>query len=368
MAVSEWLGTRWASVVRVLLVATLSVVVACTGGVEPPPPVAATAAPPSTTAEPTSEHAPTSTLDDAWRSATMTARPQRRRRPRRLQPRPGHHRRQPHRPRRRSRLRRPAATATPSPVPGRCTISTDPTCVVAVYLGTPTDYAQVSDVPEDKLLTPGADGRYHVHGGQQITVVTAAPLPSGWTRFYPGGPDGLARSRSQAPGSPPGRYVASRPATVARARSVSALNDAPTRFIFELVAANPDPERPNRKLLFGDVVVKTQFQTPRISYSAFDTTGAATTARQLLVPHARHRLGGGGCDDSGGDVRGDAQGGDDAGRERDGRRRLRPVRGPRHRAGGRCAPVGPGIARCWTRYKVTSAPEPAEGSSVRSSA
>ena len=34
------------------------------------------------------------------------------------------------------------------------------------------------------LLTAGSDGRYRVERGQQYTVVTAAPLPEGWTRFW----------------------------------------------------------------------------------------------------------------------------------------------------------------------------------------
>ena len=33
-------------------------------------------------------------------------------------------------------------------------------------------------------LQPDDDGRYQVERGQQITVVTAAPLPTGYTRFY----------------------------------------------------------------------------------------------------------------------------------------------------------------------------------------
>ena len=53
-----------------------------------------------------------------------------------------------------------------------------------MYLGAPDDYAQVVDIPADVLLTPDSDGRYVVQRGQQVTVVTAAPLPAGWTRFW----------------------------------------------------------------------------------------------------------------------------------------------------------------------------------------
>ena len=65
----------------------------------------------------------------------------------------------------------------------RCATPTDPTCIRAVYLGAPDDYAQVQDIPAD-LLTPNTDGRYLVERGQQVTVVTAAPLPADYTRFY----------------------------------------------------------------------------------------------------------------------------------------------------------------------------------------
>ena len=66
----------------------------------------------------------------------------------------------------------------------RCATPTDSDCIVAVYLGAPGDYAQAVDIPADVLLTPAADGRYYVERGQQYTVITAAPLPAGWTRFW----------------------------------------------------------------------------------------------------------------------------------------------------------------------------------------
>ena len=66
----------------------------------------------------------------------------------------------------------------------RCATRTASDCIRAVYLGAPGDYAQVQDIPADLLLIPNSDGRYYVERGQQVTVVTAAPLPEGWTRFY----------------------------------------------------------------------------------------------------------------------------------------------------------------------------------------
>ena len=83
----------------------------------------------------------------------------------------------------------PTATAMPPPTvvatpADRCATTTAADCIRAVYLGAPGDYAQVADIPADALLTPDADGRYLVERGQQVTVVTAAPLPEGWTRFW----------------------------------------------------------------------------------------------------------------------------------------------------------------------------------------
>ena len=66
----------------------------------------------------------------------------------------------------------------------RCAESTDADCIRAVYLGAPGDYAEGTEIPADILLTPAADGRYYAERGQQLTVVTAGPLPVGYTRFY----------------------------------------------------------------------------------------------------------------------------------------------------------------------------------------
>ena len=76
----------------------------------------------------------------------------------------------------------PATPTTPMP-PDRCTTPTDPTCIRAVYKGAPDDYTQVQDIPDSVLIQPDDDGRYQVERGQQITVVTAALLPTDYTRF-----------------------------------------------------------------------------------------------------------------------------------------------------------------------------------------
>ena len=50
----------------------------------------------------------------------------------------------------------------------------------------------------------GSDGRYQVERGQQYTVVTGAPLPAGWTRFWlertpPGTPAPVSAARLVPP-------------------------------------------------------------------------------------------------------------------------------------------------------------------------
>ena len=78
-----------------------------------------------------------------------------------------------------------SVTAAFSELPSdRCAQAGDADCIRAVYLGAPEDYAQVQDIPAELLLTPNTDGRYLVERGQQVTVVTAAPLPADYTRFY----------------------------------------------------------------------------------------------------------------------------------------------------------------------------------------
>ena len=74
--------------------------------------------------------------------------------------------------------------AAPPPAPGSCATPTDPTCIHAVYIGAPGDYAQVADIPSAMLLRGGPGGTYRVDAGLEVTVVTAARLPGGWTRFY----------------------------------------------------------------------------------------------------------------------------------------------------------------------------------------
>ena len=176
----------------------------------------------------------------------------------------------------------PAARGTPEPAnspatpdrpASRCATPTDADCIRAVYRGAPDDYAQVADIPAEALIEPDTGGRYRVERGEQMTVVTAAALPVGWTRFYP---------QQTPPGSP---YAVSflqliQPVGTTYTFTPTEDEAAPTLITFDLTAARPFVRpRPDGKPELGDVVVTTVFQvatdTPR--YNRLDTTGAVTT-------------------------------------------------------------------------------------------
>ena len=166
----------------------------------------------------------------------------------------------------------PAAPVTPQPS-DRCTTPIDPTCIRAVYKGAPDDYAQVQDIPDSVLLTPDPDGRYQVERGQQITVVTAAPLPTGYTRFY------LQRRPLQVPVSPTSHERLIPPVGTTYTFTVTADEAAANLISFDLTAARPLPvHRPGIKPVLGDVVVTTEFLIPILRYNTLDSTGTAATA------------------------------------------------------------------------------------------
>ena len=135
----------------------------------------------------------------------------------------------------------------------RCAEPSDVDCIRAVYRGAPGDYAQVADIPAALLLTPGADGRYAVQRGQQITVVTAAPLPEGWTRFY------LQRTPHGAP-SPVSASQLIQPVGTTYTFTVTTDEAGPTLVTYTLTAARPHPVRPTLRPELGDVVVTTSFR------------------------------------------------------------------------------------------------------------
>ena len=158
----------------------------------------------------------------------------------------------------------------------RCEETTDADCIRAVYLGAPGDYAQVSDIPADVLLTPATDGRYYVERGQQYTVVTAAPLPEGWTRFY--------LDVSPLEFGTPSPVSASQlipPVGTTYTFTVTEDEAAPTLITFDLKRARPFVRpRPDGKPEIGDTLVTTAFsvQADTLNYNTYDTTGAVATA------------------------------------------------------------------------------------------
>ena len=166
------------------------------------------------------------------------------------------------------------ALATPAKPPpsDRCTTPTDPTCIRAVYKGAPDDYAQVQDIPDSVLIQPDSDGRYQVERGQQVTVVTAAPLPADYTRFY------LQRQPLQVTVSPTSSEQLIPPVGTTYTFTVATDEAASNLISFDLTAARPLPvHRPGIKPVLGDVVVTTEFLVPKLRYDTLDITGAATT-------------------------------------------------------------------------------------------
>ena len=173
----------------------------------------------------------------------------------------------------------PTATATRTPTAAlpatRCATTTAADCIRAVYLGAPEDYAQVADIPAAALLTPDADGRYQVERGQQVTVVTAAPLPAGWTRFW------LARTPLTTDPSPLSHEQLVPPVGTTYTFTVTEDETAATLITFELKRARPFVRpRPDGKPEIGAAVVTTVFsvETSSPRYSSYDTTGAVATA------------------------------------------------------------------------------------------
>ena len=147
-----------------------------------------------------------------------------------------------------------------------------PTCILAVYKGAPDDYAQVQDIPDSVLIHPDDDGRYQVERGQQITVVTAAPLPAGYTRFY------LQRRPLQVTVSPTSPEQLIPPVGTTYTFTITTDEAASNLISFDLTAARPLPiSRPGVKPQLGDVVVTTNFLVPTLRYDTLDITGAATT-------------------------------------------------------------------------------------------
>ena len=142
----------------------------------------------------------------------------------------------------------------------RCATATNADCIRAVYLGAPDDYAQVQDIPADLLLSPDANGRYEVERGVQVTVVTAAPLPSGYTRFY------LQRHPLQVTVSPTSYERLILPVGTTYTFTPIEFEGAADELSFDLRAAKP-PLRPGLRPQLGLVMVTVIFhiQSPPIA-------------------------------------------------------------------------------------------------------
>ena len=164
-------------------------------------------------------------------------------------------------------------TATFTPLAAdRCASATDADCIRAVYLGAPDDYAQVQDIRAALLLTPDADGRYRVRRGEQVTVVTAARLPVGYTRFY------LQREPLEQPWPVLFSQLIP-PIGTTYTFTIADDEQAATLLMFSLTAARP-PLRPGLKPQLGDVVATTKF---RVSSCASGTAVSDPSANGDLV-------------------------------------------------------------------------------------
>ena len=163
----------------------------------------------------------------------------------------------------------------------RCAAATDADCIRAVYQGAPDDYAQVQDIPAELLLSPDDDGRYQVKRGHQITVVTAAPLPTGWSRFY------LERAPDQDPISPTSYMQLIPPVGTTYTFTPTAHEGGANLLTFDLHAARPLPvQRPGVKPELGAIVVTTQFLVPSIQPPRYH--GNRLNSRKLCIPaHAQ---------------------------------------------------------------------------------
>ena len=155
----------------------------------------------------------------------------------------------------------------------RCATSTDPTCIRVVYAGAPADYTEVSAIPADVLLTANSDGRYYVERGQQYTVVTAAPLPAGWTRFY--------LDRTPLEFGKPSPVSASQlipPVGTTYTFTVTTDPGASTLITFDLKQARPFIRpRPDGKPELGDTVVTTVFSVVNCSSGVAVTNPTTNT-------------------------------------------------------------------------------------------
>ena len=159
------------------------------------------------------------------------------------------------------------AVAVTTPIPAHCAHPWDPTCIRVAYRGAPEDYADVLDIPARAIIERDVDGRYLVERGQQITVVTAAVLPAGYTRFYlqPRVPEERWPIRAERVIPPEMTTYTFR---ITTAESGFAL------VTLDLLAGNP-PRQTGATRQLGDAVVTTEFLVPSFHYFILTTRSAA---------------------------------------------------------------------------------------------
>ena len=126
------------------------------------------------------------------------------------------------------------------------------------------------------MIPRGADGRYTIGRGEQITVVTAAPLPSGQDRF-------VANIRPDADPAPTAHLQLVRPIGTTFSLSASADAYAADRFGLDLHAARN--RRGGGKPIPGDVVVTAQF-----SVRPAPLTLELTSSRELCTANTLTEL------------------------------------------------------------------------------
>ena len=135
-------------------------------------------------------------------------------------------------------------SAGPCPGPGGAD------CIDAVYVGAPGDYDDSGGVAASALLTSNAAGRYDVPPGQQVTVVTRAPLPEGYARFI------LTRS-PKGDSAPVGGERTATPSGTTYTFTVDEDEIGPALVTFALTPARPGP---GAEPELGEAVVTTAFR------------------------------------------------------------------------------------------------------------
>ena len=118
--------------------------------------------------------------------------------------------------------------------------------------------------------------------GQQVTVVTRASLPDGWTRFD------LRRSPTVTP-SPVSFEQLIQPRGTTYTFTVTDDEAGASVITYDLVAARPNPVRPGQRTQLGDVVVTTEFLVPMLRYNTPRHHRRSHGAWELRLPLDRWR-------------------------------------------------------------------------------